>query len=618
MMEGDANISKNEKRKQAPSIKNSSPGLWWYVSSLLRLRWSISWNGLRRAKLSRKIGFAFLGLFLIGLAVGAVILSRSLLMFFKSYQFQDLLIEQQELGDLFYFIESVPVIITSGAFVLLLLTSFGVLLQALYLSGDMDFLLTKPIPIRAVFLSKIIQSILPNFGLVCLLGIPVLFGLGVAWSFHWLYYPFVILVLAALALLASGIASLLVMFVVRLFPARRVAEILGFIGAIASFVCSQSGQLAQFENNQDERAAQAMSLIVQVNQSWSPLSWAGRGLTALGHENWLLAFGLLTLIIGGASIIFLLALTTSEKLYYSGWASMQAVSTKRKKADRARGNQKIQPIIFPQLISSIKAVFQPIADRILPPVIIAVFRKDILVLRRDVKNLSQLVTPLIFGIIYAFVLLRRGDDVFAGRGEAPELIQNGLKALSVYGSVLLALFVSWSLLSRLAGIAFSQEGKNYWIIKSSPVSEGQLVAAKFLVAYIPTLLMSSLFLLAISIIQTNSLRLLPFTLPGVALCIAGNCGINLAFGIAGARMDWQDPCQMQRFWSGCLGALISIVYLPFTMMLFFGPAIAAVVFGFPEFPALLLGLILGGSFSLVMAIFPPVLVRSKVLRLGEG
>jgi len=49
----------------------------------------------------------------------------------------------------------------------------GVLLQALYLSNDMDFLLAAPIPIRAVFLTKLLQAVLPNFILVMLIGLPV-------------------------------------------------------------------------------------------------------------------------------------------------------------------------------------------------------------------------------------------------------------------------------------------------------------------------------------------------------------------------------------------------------------------------------------------------------------
>ena len=103
--------------------------------------------------------------------------------------------------------DSLPVLMLSGAFLGILLTSFGVLLQALYLAGDMDFLLSTPVPIRAVFMAKLLQAIVPNLALICLFALPVLFGLGLRPATTSLYYPLVLLVLAALALAAAGLRS---------------------------------------------------------------------------------------------------------------------------------------------------------------------------------------------------------------------------------------------------------------------------------------------------------------------------------------------------------------------------------------------------------------------------
>ena len=182
------------------------------------------------------------------------------------------------------FLDSVPVLVVSAAFLGILVTSFGVLLQALYLAGDMDFLLSAPVPIRAVFITKLLQAILPNFGLICLFALPVLFGLGASSGYNFLYYPLVLIVLAALALAAAGLSSLLVMVVVRIFPARRVAEVLGFVGAIISFACSQSGQLSRFSQFSAGQADQAILMATRFNTPWSPLSWAGRGIGGPGRE----------------------------------------------------------------------------------------------------------------------------------------------------------------------------------------------------------------------------------------------------------------------------------------------------------------------------------------------
>ena len=85
------------------------------------------------------------------------------------------------------FMDAIPVAIFTVMFMGILLTSFGVLLQALYLSGDMDFLLAAPVPIRAVFIAKLLQAVLPNFSFMALFGLPLLYGMGAARGYNVLF-----------------------------------------------------------------------------------------------------------------------------------------------------------------------------------------------------------------------------------------------------------------------------------------------------------------------------------------------------------------------------------------------------------------------------------------------
>jgi hypothetical protein len=203
----------------------------------MRLR--ITFNAFRHAKLSRKIGTIFIWLMLLGFAAFIVSMSWLLLRVMRSPEFV------QYVGiDVQPILASIPALTLSIMFVGTLLTSFGVLLQALYLSGDMDFLLATPVPIRAVFVAKLLQAVLPNFALISLFGLPLLFGLGMSNSYSFLYYPLVVIVMIVLALAAAGFSSLLVMLVVRVLPPRRAAEILGFLGATIGIGCSQLGNFA--------------------------------------------------------------------------------------------------------------------------------------------------------------------------------------------------------------------------------------------------------------------------------------------------------------------------------------------------------------------------------------
>jgi hypothetical protein len=580
---------------------------------LLRLRLVIAMRSFRRARLTRKLAIILIGLVILGFISFILFISWSALSFLRSPELT------QFIGDPSPLFQAIPTMMMVAMFFGVLLTSFGVLLQALYLSGDMDFLLSRPVPMRAVFLSKLLQAILPNFSLICLFALPVLWGLGAASDYFFLYYPMVLIVLAGLALAAAGLSSLLVMGVVRLFPARRVAELLGFLGAVMSFLCSQSGNLARFENLSPDQAVATFGMLEQVDQGWSPLTWAGRGLVNLGEGNWFAGLGYLTLSLGLVGLVFAICLVASERLYYSGWANIQVVAAKRKASASAvakRSRRTHEPgareIAVP--FAGLLAAPRRFLERIIPPAAQAIVGKDFLVLRRDLRNMSQLVTPLIFGIVYAFLFLRDGGRPLEGRSEAPAFF---LENIRLYFNVAMSLFVGWMLLGRLGGMGFAQEGRSYWLLKSAPLSPGVLLLAKFLVAYLPTIALSLIFLLVISIIQRSSLATLFFNLGVILFSIAGSAGISLAFGVLGARMDWENPRQMQRGPAGCLGALLGMLYIGLSLGLFLGPPLLAQILEQPIWIGQAAGLLLGGVLGVACAVAPPVLVSKRVTRLGE-
>jgi len=575
-----------------------SSGVWPATWKLLRLRLLISVNTFRRARLRSKLGTIILVLVLGGLMAFAFYATRLLLGLLRSPEFTAVV------PDAAAFVNGLPVVILGTTFLGILLTSFGVLLQALYLAGDMDFLLSAPIPMRAVFLTKLLQAILPNFGLVCLVALPLLFGLGSVGGYNGAYYLLVVVTLAALALAAAGISSLLVMSIVRLFPARRVAEILGFIGAVVSILCSQSGQLANFSNVSGDQMLRAANLVARFNTPWSPLAWAGRGLVQIGEGHWVSGVGLLGLTLGFAGLAFGIALVSAERLYYTGWASLSG-KQKRKKAPRPARAAPRRPV-------------RAHAGRSLPSPVRAIISKDFAVLRRDLRNMSQMITPIILGIIYTVMLIRGGGKPPPGQGEAPEWFMSGFRNLLDYGNIAIALFVGWTLLQRLAAMGFSHEGRYYWLLKTAPVSASQLLASKFAVAYLPALALGWGFMLVLSLAQHASLATAASSFLIVGFCLAAVTGVNLAFGVAGAVFDWEDPRQMLRGSIGCLSTLASAISLPVCLAFFLGPVIGAVLLGQPELVGQIIGLALGGLVSTACALVPLLLVRSRVPRLAEG
>jgi len=570
------------------------------VGKLLRLRLRIMFNSFRHAKTRGKIGMILLYTLLVGFGVFMFGISKFLLDAVRSPE-----VTRITGMDFTSVLTSIPALILSGLFLGTLLTSFGVLLQAMYLAGDMDFLVATPVPIRAVFIAKLLQAVIPNFALLALLGLPVLFGLGASSGYGPAYYPLVIVVMIALALAAAGLASLLVMLVVKVMSPRRAAEILAFFGALFGFACSQLGNFANiFGKNIHISGTRLAGILLLAQIRWLPLNWAGQGLVELGQNHWIAGVLFLGATLGVAVGIFAFALLTAEQLYYSGWAGMQIVA--RKKAARPARVSRANRVNF--LGIGIARLFSR-------PVL-GIVQKDYLTLRRDLRKVSHLITPVILGVMYTFSLLRGGSRAPFDDGSAGLVSESFRVALS-YTSVGMSLFVGWMVLSRLAGMGFSQEGSNYWVLKASPVRPGQLLTAKFLVAYLPAVGLGLVFLLVISVLQGFSAGQFLYGLIVMLMCQAGTAGLLLSFGAVGANFNWEDPRKMNAGSMGCLGQIATMLYLPVAFGAFILPLGLAGFFGLPIVYGYLAGLLLGVSVTAFSAYIPLWLVRRKVLLLGE-
>ena len=238
-------------------------------------------------------------------------------------------------------------------------------------------------------------------------------------------------------------------------------------------------------------------------------------------------------------------------------------------------------------------------------------------LRRDLRNLSGMITPIIMGVIYAFFLVRGGGEPPPGRGEAPDWFMEGFRELLVFGDIAISLFVGWVLSTRLATMGFSQEGRSWWILKTAPIAPPRLLAAKWVVAYLPVAVLGLAFLLVLSIARGVAFGDVAFGLLVVGLCYAGMTGVNLAFGVVGANFEWDDPRRMVRGTAGCLSTIASVAALGICLLLFIGPVAGSTLLGLPPALGKLVGLGAGGAACIACALVPPALVQDRVPRLGE-
>ena len=582
------------------------------ILKLLRLRVRLWWNSIKHRRLGQKIGLGIAAIGLLAFAGFLVFISWGILQFFNNPRIQQEL-EQAGVGaNLHLLLSQLPVLFSMGAFVIGLFANFGVLLQGLYLSGDMEFLLTAPLPARAVFLSKLVQAILPNLLLLGLISGPALIGLGIAQGYTLLFFILVPVVLSLLVTLGAGLSSILVMLVVRVVNPRRAAEVLGLVGGLTAFICSQSGQLAgRFDNVEipAEQLAGAASTFEQFATPWNPLAWPGLGLSAIGEGNWALGLGFTGLTLVVTLGLFAITLTFAERMYFSGWSRVQ-IGTRAKKRKSARpqslGREPGEAAAPATGIVTRTGVGTRIAN-LFPAPTWAIIVKDARLYRRDIRNLSNLIFPIILAVIWTITIFRDTAEDSAG----PEQMFLNNSGLGI------AIFMAMMFVMRFGFGGFSLEGKQWWIVKTSPIYPAHLVLAKYIIALIPSTVFGVIYLLVAAVLRKTTVSLLAYQIVAEVIVVAGLAALSLAFGIWGARFDWTNPNEVSGGAVGCLGSFLAMLFVGISAGTFIGLPLLMGAVAWPEIIGYVGALFLGGLISIFGGGLPLYFASRRIPRLGD-
>ena len=489
------------------------------------------------------------------------------------------------------FLHTLPGLALFFALALLVISGFSSVLSSLYLSGDLDMLLIAPIPIRAVFVVKFLEGLVTPYALLFLLIGPALWGFGIGLGYGVVYYLMLIMVLLLFPLLPTGLAAMLVLVVIRFMPARRAREIVSVIGGLFGATWYLASQFSrQIAENVSE--AQALDNLRRLDNPLLPSAWAGRMLIAAGEGQWtqLLIYG--GLFIVASLLVFAACLILSEKLYYVGWSNMAAQDGQGRKTKRERA------------ATSQKAVQRGSRWSILLASASAtILSKDMLLFRRDLRNTQRLIFPLALTIFWTYQVIR-------GRSLMSE--SSGIFGQSYsFAASGLAYLVCTSLSQALGGPGISREGRSFWLLKIAPISAWQILLSKGLLAYLPFVLVGIPMTIIVAVLQQLDLL---NTLRAVLLLLLiglGTMSLQLGFGAAFPRFDWENPQQQQSTRAGCLTSLATISYFALILGLVIGlPALSQAFM-----PSLLL---LAHLLGWLIGIILTALISWAILSFGKG
>lgn len=484
---------------------------------LLSLRWQIAWNSFRARKATTRVfsvvGSLVLFIFFAALSAGVGLLAGAILRRFPDAQLEP----------------AIPGVVLAGVALFLLISSFGTALGSLFLSSDLDLLMTAPVDRKAVFVSKILNGMVWNYVLVFALAVPALLMYGLGLGYGPLYYLLALVTLLGTPLLPAALGAMLVLLVARFAPARRVREVLGLMGALFGIACALIGQTSRFwfrglaDANGD---TEAFLEGVRGALDWPfPPFMAGRGLEAAGRGDLVGALGNLSVFLLLTFGVFALCVYAADFLYATGWVRMQSSGSARRSKQRAEKAAREGGWLA----------------RV--PADLAIAIKDWKVVPRDLRNFAQMLAPLIFWPIFYLNVTAGGGR--RGRGVPGGDFFSNLDGVFVAAGVLSSTVM---LVSSIAFTSISREGKSWWLLKIAPVSSFELLRGKFISSGVPYIVLSTLLMVGAAIWRQLDPLWTLYGWVGVEVLGLGMIVAGVALSVPWAKLDWDDPRKMTSGW----------------------------------------------------------------------
>lgn len=502
--------------------------------SLLRLKATALGHALRRAP---RAGLVFLALLGAGLLWAEVWGTWRALSFLG--RFGDL-----GLNVFGRVLEIGLITLTSGVTFSATTTAIG----TLYLSDDLNFLLTGPISTWRVFALKVFETFLNAALVPVALTLPLL--LTVAAYFRAPGWAYPVMVLADLLTFAApvGLGALLAVLLMRVAPVGRVREVSTALGVLISaglvYAIRALRPEVLVQRAQDPEKLEALlRQFAGPSSPFLPPSWAAQGIWGAAHGTlvWpLLPLALLTaaLLLGAAAL--------AARAYQQGWA--RALDSSRPKLD-----PRPRPASWGERT----------LGRLGPGGSLAY--KDLRVGLRDPTQWSQLLIVVALAGVYLVSVRAVPIPVPQFRG--------------ILGYIQLAFqgFIVAGVAVRLAFPAVSQEGRAYWLLRTAPVTSRQLVVSKFLGVLPVTLVLG----LVMGVASALSLSLGPTLLLLSVLVSVSNAFVITALGVglgaAAPRFTADNPSEIGVSPGGLAFMGLALAYSVLCLLLLARPATASVL-----------------------------------------
>ncbi len=420
---------------------------------------------------------------------------------------------------------------------ILLLSNVITALSSFFLAKDLDILVAAPVDWLYFYLGKLGETMLHSSWMVALMAVPIFAAYGISYGGGWLFVPYVLVLFVPLLILPAVVGSAVTLVLVNVFPARRTRDLLSVIAIGAAGVLVLMFRFVRPELlMRPEGFRNLLDFITLLRTPTSPFlpsEWTTNGIMGL--------------LVGPMDLqpIVLLWSTVGAFLVFGAllhaWLYPRGFTRGQEGAERfVKGwiwERLLAPIVRPLSVSKREFII-----------------KDLKLFFRDPTQWSQLILLAVLVVIYLFNI--KALPLFAG-----ERVPFFLVTVISFLNLGLAGFVLAAIAARFIFPAISLEGRQMWLLRSSPLNLRALLWSKYWTGTMPLLILA----LVITVLTNVLLRASPFMMwVGVGTIVLLTLAISamaLGFGAVFPQFDTENAAQIPTSYGGLIFMMTTIVLL---------------------------------------------------------
>ncbi len=420
---------------------------------------------------------------------------------------------------------------------ILLLSNIITALSSFFLAKDLDLLASAPVDWLNLYLAKLSETMLHSSWMVGLMAVPIFTAYGIIYDGGWAFGFLAIAVLLPLLILPAVVGSAITLILVNVFPARRARDLLSIIaigaagGVVVLFRIIRPEQLARPEGFRN--LLDFITVLRTPTSPFLPSEWATNAIMGflVGPFD---GFPILLLWSTAAAIVVLGA-TLHFALYPTGFTKAQEGAERFVKGwvwDRI-----LNPLLKPLSVAKREFVI-----------------KDLKLFFRDTTQWSQLILLGVLVVIYLFNI--RALPLFSGE-QVPFILVTVISFLNLG----LAGFVLASIAARFIFPAISLEGRQMWLLRSSPLDLRALLWSKYWVGTVPLLVLALMITVFTNVLLQASGFMMAVGIGTIIFLTLAISAMALGFGALFPQFDTENAAQIPTSYGGLVFMMTTIALL---------------------------------------------------------